>query len=642
MKFSKSWILAISGMLVANSFLLIATTYAATDKEISVDPNHAEQTIDTVYFVEDEKWGVCSLVLFDISWSMKDFKCCIQSNCSKTNRIYYPDSWDSCKYKSGDRCCINESCTSQDIRFYPDDKPWKCKYSNTSIYKDFDNYRQKRNRAVSWAIKYSENLLAWNPTAKVWLILFWDNNKNSVRYGSNPPSWNTNYKICSGDYCIHETTKYTEKGCLDQETCIFWQKLSNDVLKKENFWNPLHGTYLDRWLVKAKSVFDDNKDVCSKKIIVILTDWVPSNKDAAINKAKSLTWVTIYALGYWIYGDWIDNLSNIAGWYFFNADETNVDNIFVKVSNERYNRISVENKKLKVNTQNFILRAYSGTESNTNEIVSNVGSTILWWIKNKITASDVSTIIAWLWNYTQFSQGWTILWWSSNWINGNYNTIMWWYHNIIWWNNTTIAWWQSNTINGNFSIIAWNNNTISGNNSLSMWIQSNIEWDNSFYWSDINHNDTLNESEVFAVVSDSGMAINTDTPHDLAQLTISWTLIVRENNKDINVQCGWGEWKWILKTIKKWAEKCLCSCDWERRRSLYNWSCESSCNPDIKPACWNVKLQHIDSTHMMYSWWCNTWNAIATSYYVTSNNIVNWACQTHDGTTIKCTWDILN
>ncbi len=47
-------------MLIANSLLLMATTYAALDptekgKYISTDPSHAEQKIESINFIEKDK-----------------------------------------------------------------------------------------------------------------------------------------------------------------------------------------------------------------------------------------------------------------------------------------------------------------------------------------------------------------------------------------------------------------------------------------------------------------------------------------------------------------------------------------------------------------------------------------------------------
>lgn len=584
MKFSKSGILTISGMLVANSFLLMATTYAASSKDILTDPAHAEQKIWAINFIEDDQGKTCSLILFDISWSMKD---CDRNNGNK-----------SC----GDTHYIN-----------PETWPHK-----------------KWDAAVNWALTYSENFLSWNSNARIWLVLFWDKayygDKNSTR--------------SAGDY------KGTPQKCMyNQTSCTYWQKLSNENLDINNFWYPTEYTYLGKWLKKAQSIFKSNdaKD-CSKKIIVIITDWVPTDLKTATWTAKQLnnSGVIIYSLGYKMYWNWATNLWEISKWLFYNADESNVSKIFEKIAWWAYetNGISTENNKLKVVSENLILQDWE----HINSIEGNSQhSSILWWNSNNITSSDTSTIIAWEWNSIQISQNSSILWWKLNRIinDGNENNIiMWWISNkILNWKYSSIPWWSWNIVNWDYSITIWNNNSIEWNHSVAMWNWTKIIGNNSFYWTDYAHRaTTLKADNVFSILSHSGMVINTETPHPKAQLTISWTLIVRENVEDTTVNCGNGKWKGILKAVKKNnGETCFCTCDWKNWRSMYNWSCESLCDTKMKPVCWTKVTLECNGWKYVFSGSCNSWKVINTSYYVSNDGKkVHWTCQTYDGQTQNC------
>ena len=407
------------------------------------------------------------------------------------------------------------------------------------------------------------------------------------------------------------------------------------------------------------------KNLTVKKNIVIISDWVPSDGKGwnnaitkAYTSAKKLldNGVTIYSIAYGLYWEWASILWEISGWLFFNADESNVDSVFKKVASITYqdNNISAENSKLKVNSENFILWAWEYV----NSIVWNSQhSSVLWWKINKITTSDYSTIIAWYNNGIQISKNSSILWWVTNriewkniiaelwdgsiteYFNSENNIIMWWYKNTIKnWINSSIPWWTWNTIDGWFSTIVWNNSTVKWSHSVAMWYWTKLSWDNSFYRTDPAHNKTqLNHSNVFAVLSNSGMVVNTDIAHPKAQLTISWTLIVRENTNDENVVCGNGNWKGILKAVKKnnW-ETCFCTCDWDKWKSMYNWSCEAKCDPKILPSCWEKLTLECKENKYVFSGSCNSWKVIDNSYYISTGNKIHWTCQTNDGQTLNC------
>ena len=559
-------------MLIANSFLLMATTYA---KNIDTNPANAQQEIKSVHFIEWEKEKVCSLVLFDISWSM---------------------------WSGGSSGKIN------------------------GCYVEGD----KRNNAVNWAINYSRNFLNWTPENEIWLILFW----NNAYY------W--------------EGTKGTYKNCWDKNY-NYWQQLSNNPLEKSNFWHPWENTYLYKWLDKAYEVFQDRPD-CTKKIAVIITDWVPSESSTttknSISKLKSAE-VTIYSVGYGLKEwngskNWETILSNFFEWFFYNADAGNIDDVFEKTIWWKNDNISVENNKLKINSDNFILTKIG--EDIINQIEWNsLYSNILWGESHLIASSESSTIIAWQSNSIQLSLYSTILWWQSNKIvdriladNNENNAILWWYkNNLKKGKNSVIIWWSWNTTNGEYTAIAWNNSTVVWKNSVALWNKTKISANNSFYWTDTSHAGVLKKDNVFAVVSNKWMAVNTNNPNANAQLTINWSLVVIDSENDTQIQCGDWNWNGILKVVKKNEnEKCFCSCDWSSRKSLYNWSCEYLCNTNMKPVCWTTVTLECKDGYKMYSGSCNSWVAINTSYYVTSNNKVHWACQTYDGKTVNCSWTL--
>ena len=591
-------------MLIANSLLLMATTYAATVnptdkwKYISTDPSHAEQKIESINFIENAQEKACSLVIFDTSGSM-----------------WYDLEKSECATPG-----------------------------------------EKRNKAVKWAIEYSKKFLDQNDKNEVWLILFWD----GAYYEEN------NY-IKNETYC-HANWWSTR-----------WQKLSRNSLDINKFWRPWEYTRLDLWLKKAYDVFNgpENKDRCKQKIVVIISDWAPNGEGIAIETVNKNVFtqtnllknegVTIYSIGYWLWwkwtkvtqywnlDDWAAILWEIWEWLFYKADENDISKIFNRIASKKttqYTNISSENSKLKINSENLILKwkDYNIIEWNSKY------SSILWWKNNYISVSDDSTIIAWIKNIIQFSKNSSILWWSwnliewkntdSEWKNTNdeyksseNNIIMWWYNNNIKnWINSSIPWWTWNTINGGYSTIVWNNSIITWNYSVAMWHWTKLSWDNSFYRTDPAHNKTpLNHSNVFAILSNSGMVVNTETAHPKAQLTISWTLIVRENTNDENVVCGNGNWKGILKAVKKinW-ETCFCTCDWDKWKSMYNWSCEAKCDPEILPSCWEKLTLECKENKYVFSGSCNSWKVIDNSYYISTGNKIHWTCQTYDGQTLNC------
>lgn len=534
-------------MLLVNSFLLIATAYATNttnNKNISIDPSNAKQNIEEIILSDWSTKKLCSIVVFDKSWSM-------------ANNNQNPD---------------------------------------------------KRDKAVSWAILYSTIILKQDPNAKIWLVLFSNNATERVVLWRNEftvsdfgrPGWNTNYTSA---------------------------------------------------IQKARDMLTWHNNECEIKNIIFMTDWEPtdpekSSYESQVTQAKN-EWIILYSIWYDIPSNkWKKILGGLSAGWFYDTDVIEINTIFEKLANKdnRETSIKKENNKFKIKTYNII---FTKSWTIENVIDKSRFSNILWWIKNNISANSFAcTIIDWNTNIIHTNSNSTILWWEGNIIeNSEEASIIWWFNNkILYWKSSTIWWWKENEItNSSYSTIIWNNSKINNwDNSVAMWSGTIISGgNNSFYWNDGSSNKELRKNNVFAVISKNGVAFNTNSPDEHAQLTISWNLIVKPNqSNDQNIQCWNWNWIGILKTIKKSSSTttCFCSCNWNKRISLYNWECEWVCNNEIKPICWDSVT--FDNSTKSYNWSCNTWKAINTSYFITSNNIIHRTCQWHDGSLTSCTWTL--
>lgn len=564
MKFSKSWILTLSWMLLANSFLLLATAYATENtKQIKKDPANAKQNIQEIILSNWSEKNICAMILFDKSWSMFDEK---QSDGTVTR--------------------LNKPGT-------------------------------KWNNAVSWTIEYSELLLQQYPTAKIWLVLFGDSAKIT-------------------------------------------KKLGNDPFKIEDFPVPTRNnenTRLDLW-IKQGIVELSSKPECTIKNIIIISDWEPTWVANAAQRAFEKTlegkkkWINFYSIWYQVGRFGKEVLWWVSAWWFYEAEHTNIATILKNMAQENGSSMEAQNGKLKINTKNFIITM--SWNSHNNDISANSKfSNILWWKWNRISAwSSMSCIIAWNTNSIQSSDWSTILWWNGNQINQwnptansiwGRSTIIWWYKNAIeLWSLSTIWWWSGNNIDwSNYSTIIWNNSKIIWwDTSVAMGSNTKNYWKNSFYRTDWNNRAQLTQDNVFAIVSEKWMAVNTNNPHEAAKLTISWNLSITPNDNDENIVCWDWTWKWIIKAVNKNNnnDECLCSCNWTKRESLYNWACEWICNNEIVPACWDTVS--FNPTNKTYQGSCSSSTPIDTSYFVTKENIIHRACQTHDGNIANCTWTL--
>jgi len=283
-----------------------------------------------------------------------------------------------------------------------------------------------------------------------------------------------------------------------------------------------------------------------------------------------------------------------------------------------------------------IIIEWNGTFANNVDEYNSKGSHILWWEWNHINGS-----------YD------TIIWWLQNKISsGDYSTIWWWNHNIITWNYNVIAWWSGNKIIGgdyssipggennkiewSYSVALWVNNVVSGDYSVALWSWSKVIADRSFLWTDGNQEWELRANDVFAIVSKSGMAINTATPHDFAKLTVSWSLVIE----------GWDELecsedtKWTI-VARGGEQVCLYSCDWSWRNSLYKGRCPS---PKIEPSKCGVVNKICNADGSFYSWSCINGKVIewTWSYFVDKDDKVHRTCQSEDWNLTECSKAVSN
>ena len=293
-----------------------------------------------------------------------------------------------------------------------------------------------------------------------------------------------------------------------------------------------------------------------------------------------------------------------------------------------------------VDTNNFLI--IKSGDSTTK--INGEKSSILWWEKNIVNASN-AVILAWSWNRLFWAHKSTIIGWINNKSSAENSAIVWWSNNVINLNSTwsAIVWWDSNVINWKNSIILWKNNKIKWDYSVALWENSklysaNRNVNNSFLWTDGSYSDKeLSDSDVFAVISEWWMVVNTDTRNPLAKLTISGSLVVWENiTKNSNIACWWWiNWKWILKLVSKGdgtSQSCLCSCDWYSWNSLY-WDgiCAGVCNDEMSPKCGtSLSKIYLTESEFVYSWSCEEWAVIPKSYFVEWETIY-WYCQTSDG-----------
>lgn len=295
-----------------------------------------------------------------------------------------------------------------------------------------------------------------------------------------------------------------------------------------------------------------------------------------------------------------------------------------------------------IQTKNFVI---SQTWANLNSISNAVdveGSSILWWIKNSIGGGYSS-----------------ILWWESNINSGNFSAILWWKLNnisnssknssIVGWNSNVLNWessvivgWSSNILNWNYSVVLWNNAGLTWNGSVALWSNSKINnADNSFLWTDGSSTDALTWSNVFVVMAENGMVVNTGSASDSAKLTIWWPLVINGSANDV-VLCD-ANHKWVIKVVDgDNNHKCFCSCDWvDYWHSLYGqWRCEWICNgeKEKKPDC-GTKVTVSSTTPKVFLWECNVWEAVTWewAYSVDKDGIVHWMCQTDAGLVANCT-----
>ena len=310
---------------------------------------------------------------------------------------------------------------------------------------------------------------------------------------------------------------------------------------------------------------------------------------------------------------------------------------------------------VQIDTDNFILWQSWGNQNNADG--AGYGS-ILWGKKNKITWS-YNIILGWYKNHSEWTHN-SILWWEWNRLTlyQSYNTIIWWQDNQITWSNSyeegrsedfnynVIVWWANNKINrSRNSVVIWTNSSVEWINSVVLWSNSHIKADNSFLWTDGNFSEeTLQADDVFAVNAQSWVIINTNKAHSFAKLTLWWSLVLSDSDKQSDIVCEWWQWEWIMKIEKSENDQlCLCSCDG------YGWSsmsskgrCLSTCNQSMEPPKCGTEVNLVCPYRMMYSWSCENGKVIewTWAYFVDKNDVVHRSCQTSDGQVASCSGTI--
>lgn len=290
---------------------------------------------------------------------------------------------------------------------------------------------------------------------------------------------------------------------------------------------------------------------------------------------------------------------------------------------------------VKIQTNNFILTQTWYNEENI--IITWSNSSILWWEKNIISGNQN-----------------VILWWEDNSIYGDFDVILWWESNkienwkkhsvIVWWKNNTMNWdksvilWSDNRVKGTWSIVVWNNSSVDGDFSAALWSNSHVNANNSFLWTDGNSTDPLTEDNVFVIMANKWMIVNTGIAHSFAKLTLWWPLIISNKDTDQNVQCEWSK-GWILKVVNDENQMCLCSCDWSWRNSMLGKGrCMSICDSAIQPECGSGITRTYDGSKVSFSWSCKVWVPAkwTWAYFVDKHDIIHWSCQSDDGNIVEC------
>lgn len=309
---------------------------------------------------------------------------------------------------------------------------------------------------------------------------------------------------------------------------------------------------------------------------------------------------------------------------------------------------------VRIQETNFILTQTWVDKENI--VLTGFYSSILWWEKNIIdwivSASGRNVIFGWL----------------ENFINGVYNVILWWERNhieegkwtstILWWRNNQIRWesdvalWSNNMVkndlsNSRDSVVIWLSGYVEGQMSAALWLNSRVKANNSFLWSDGSDAGELTWDNLFVIMAENGMVINTNTAHSFAKLTLWWPLIISSAENDKNIKCWTWEGGWILKIVNAENQMCLCGCDWSWRNSmLWRGKCMGICDSSIHPVCGGTVKRVCDSgTHQIFfSWNCVTWKPVkwTWAYLMDKYDRVHWSCQTDDGSVVGCVAPVAN
>ena len=316
---------------------------------------------------------------------------------------------------------------------------------------------------------------------------------------------------------------------------------------------------------------------------------------------------------------------------------TNINNETYAIINKIWNLIWIETD------YNFVLtKSWSNEKNSIKNAIT--WSSILWWTENSIENWTHNEILWWKENKIEGGKNNSILGWITNkkW-NWNHSVIFWWKNNEITWSYSSIVWWEWNKVTKSRAMAIWNNNTTNGYNSVAMWSGSTLSGQNSFLWTDGNSSEgILEQNNIFAIKWKNWVVVNTTKAHNLAQLTVSGSLIVYDNKKVL--ECT-DNTKWVLKVIDGDVynnnQKCFCSCDGSWRNALHEWTrCEALCNNEawlqaecgmVEAICGTIPYSY---TWAGTSWACIVWELVEWTWAFlinTQSDNTEWihrSCQT--------------
>ncbi len=399
---------------------------------------------------------------------------------------------------------------------------------------------------------------------------------------------------------------------------------------------------------------DPNNAIQHFKNVKIISRNINNKTHAIINKIWNLIWIeTDY--NFVLTNEWKIKCDIDGDWDVDSNDTSEIENyIMTRSPTSQCNQNSCDiNNDWMVTTEdlNICVNVVLGQDNfgwgtkRPNQILGWVTwSSILWWNGNMIEKGFFNEILWWKENKIEGGKNNSILGWITNkkW-NWNHSVIFWWKNNEITWSYSSIVWWEWNKVTKSGAMAIWNNNTTNGYNSVAMWSGSTLSGQNSFLWTDGNSSEgILEQNNIFAIKWKNWVVVNTTKAHNLAQLTVSGSLIVYDNKKVL--ECT-DNTKWVLKVIDGDVynnnQKCFCSCDGSWRNALHEWTrCEALCNNEawlqaecgmVEAICGTIPYSY---TWAGTSWACIVWELVEWTWAFlinTQSDNTEWihrSCQT--------------